>query len=154
MISFQTYLRLLAYELKISSVSIKSQCVWKIPTVYDKNECICHQGTENKKQREQYFFSLTLYENVFNLHVHKAFRNWYASCIRQWGSATPSPDPVIIPNSFIHILIFSHSPFLPLLPSSLSWQTEHYFRDTQICSKYLESAQVPFQNTESPGAGT
>ena len=134
MISNQTYLCLLAYELKINSVYIKSQCIWKIPTAYDKKECICHPVTEYKKQRQQ-FFSLMLYANVLNLHIHKTFRSGYASCIMKWGSATPSPNPVvIIPNLFI----FSHSPFrifiFSLLSSSLSWQTEHYFRDSQSCS--------------------
>ena len=53
-------------------------------------------------------FPLKLYANVLNLYIHKTFRSGYASCIMQWASATPSPNPVIIiPNSFI----FSHSPF-------------------------------------------
>lgn len=84
-----------------------------------------------------------LYANVFNFHVYKTFSSGYASCLIQWGSAMPSPDSAIIPNSLIHILIF--------FPLSSLYDKQNII---SVIPKYLESAQLPFENTECPGDGT
>lgn len=141
MISFQTYLCLLTYELKVSSIYIKSQCIWKYQQLMIEKECICHPVTEYKKQRQQFF--LWCFMQMCLIFTSIKLSEGYASCIMQWASATPSPNPVIItPNSFI----FSHSPFHFHIPlSSLSWQTEHYFRDLKLF-KYLNQFSCLFKH--------
>ena len=151
MISFQTYLCLLTYELKISLVYIKSQCIWKIPTANDKKECICHPVT-NTKSKDSSFFSWCFMQICLIFTSIKLLEAGMplASC----SEAQPHPvltqlllSPV---HSYSHILlsIFSHSPFSP-----------PHFHDRILFSwlpnlfKYLESVQLPFQNMESAGGG-
>ena len=115
MISFQAYLCLLAYELKISSVYIMSQCVWKIPKAYNKNECICHQGTEYKKQREQYFFFWCFMKMCLIFMSIKLLETGMPLAVRfSHTQSWPSYHPKFI-HSYSYILTFSFPSPSPLL---------------------------------------
>ena len=153
MISFQIYLCLLTYELKVSSIYIKSQCIWKIPTAYDKKECICHPVTEYKKQRQQFFLWCFMQMCLIFTSIKLSEAGMpLASC------SEPQPHPVLTQlllspiHSYSHILlsIFSHSPFSPLLTVMTN---RTLFPWLPRLFKYLESVQLPFQNMESAGGG-